>query len=258
METKVINLSSGGVLKAFIREDIYPNGSFYSLRPCIIVLPGGGYEYLSKRESEPIILEFLSRGYNIFLLEYTVGKENILLHEPEKEVAEAVAYVRRNSKSFNVIENNIAIMGFSAGGHVALSLACHWEKYGEESRPDAVILSYPVVTMGEWSHPGSKDNLTRGDKDRIQYYSLENQCTPSIPPIFFWHTAQDMSVPPMNTILLLQALERVGASYEYHIFTKGKHGLSTCRREVKSEEERAKEWMNLASSWLSELFDFKQ
>ena len=111
--------------------------------------------------------------------------------------------------------------------------------------------------MGEWSHKGSRDNITRGEKERMEYFSLENQITPSIPPTFVWHTTEDKSVPPMNTILLLEALERVGAYYEYHIFTMGKHGLSTCRKDVGSVEKRAKNWMDLASSWLSELFSFE-
>ena len=257
MEYNEYKLSDGALLKSFIREDLTKKCESHKKRPAIIVFPGGGYEYLSPRESEPIVLEFLSRGYNLFLLEYAVTRNEIEKREPEAEAAEAVAYIRKNSDRFRIKEDNIALMGFSAGGHAALSLGAHWKRYGIESRPDALVLSYPVVTMGEWSHKGSRDNITRGEKERMEYFSLENQITPSIPPTFVWHTTEDKSVPPMNTILLLEALERVGAYYEYHIFTKGKHGLSTCRKDVGSVEKRAKNWMDLASSWLSELFSFE-
>ena len=257
MEYNEYKLSDGAVLKSYIREDITDKCESHKERPAVIVFPGGGYQYLSKRESEPIVLEFLSRGFNLFLLEYAVTKEEIEKREPEKEAAEAVAFIRRNREKFRVKEDNIALMGFSAGGHVVLSLGVHWERYGKESRPDALVLSYPVVTMGKWCHEGSRDNITRGEKERLEYFSLENQITSSIPPTFIWHTTEDKSVPPMNTIMLLEALERVGAYYEYHMFTKGKHGLSTCRKDVGVVEKRAESWMDLASSWLSELFSFE-
>ena len=257
MEYNELKLGDGTVLKSYIREDLSYKCDSHRLRPGIIVLPGGGYEYLSPRESEPIVLEFLSRGYNLFVVEYAVTKEEIKNKEPEKEVAEAISFIRKNKDRFRVKEDNLALMGFSAGGHAALSLGVHWEKYGESSRPDALVLSYPVVTMGEWTHEGSRDNLTRGEKERIEYFSLENHVTASIPPTFVWHTTEDKSVPPMNTIMLLEALEKAGAYYEYHIFTKGKHGLSTCRKDVGSPERRAENWMDLADSWLSELFSFQ-
>lgn len=257
MEYNEFILSDGAVLKSYIREDLSEKCNSYKERPAIIVFPGGGYKYLSPRESEPIVLEFLSRGYNLFLLEYAVTKEEIMKREPEKEAAEAVAFIRENKERFRIKEDNIVLLGFSAGGHVALSLGAHWERYGIVSKPNALVLSYPVVTMGAWCHEGSKDNLTRGEKERVEYFSLENQITPSIPPTFVWHTAEDKSVPPMNTIMLLESLESVGATYEYHIFSKGKHGLSTCRKEVGSEEKRAEKWMDLSDSWLSDLFSFQ-
>lgn len=248
-------LYSGAKVIGYLREN--SGKSLYSTRPAIVVYPGGGYFYRSERENEPVVLEFLSRGYQVFVLEYSVG-EDLEKGEPEKEGAEAVAWIRENAGALEVVEDQIALLGFSAGGHAALSLCCHSDYYGASSRPDAAILSYPVVTMGEYTHAGTRDNITKGERERMEYFSLETQVTPSIPPLFIWHTTEDTSVPPMNTILLVSALESVKATYEYHLYQRGKHGLSTCRREVGPPEERTERWIEEADSWLKDLFSFRQ
>ena len=257
MKTIEHSLSDGAMLTAYIHEDIYPEGSSYSERPGILVFPGGGYQWLSKRENEPVVLEFLSRGYQLFVLEYAVGRKEIEKREPEAEAAEAVSWIRQNRALLKT--THVVLMGFSAGGHLALSLMCHWKDYGILSRPDAGILSYPVVTMQEeYTHMGSRNNITGGDEERVRRFSLESQVDSSLPPVFVWHTREDQSVPPMNTILLLEALEKNGVEYEYHIYSKGQHGLSVCRRETKSEEKRAAGWMDEADSWLKDLLSFQQ
>ena len=252
-------LSDGKKVIGYIHENLGKLGKgAYGLRPAIVVLPGGGYSYRSMRENEPIVLEFLSRGYQVFVLEYACGEEIRKGLVPERECAEALIWIRENSEALDTDKDKVALMGFSAGGHAALSLSCHHEKYGLQARPDAVVLAYPVVTMGEYTHQGTHDNITGGDKEKEKYYSLETQVTSSIPPVFLWHTTQDRSVPPMNSISLLLSLEKVGAVYEYHLFQKGKHGLSTCRNEVGSPEERTEAWIVLADSWLKDLFSFRQ
>ncbi|MGN1163819.1 MAG: alpha/beta hydrolase, partial [Candidatus Ornithospirochaeta sp.] len=156
-------LSDGTKLTSYIHEDIFPDGSSYSARPGIVVFPGGGYSKLSKRENEPVVLEFLSRGYQVFVLEYAVGIEEIKKREPEKDAAEAVAWIRENREELKT--THVVLMGFSAGGHAALSLLCHWKEYGDSSRPDAGILCYPVVTMRkEYTHLGTMENITMGDE----------------------------------------------------------------------------------------------
>ena len=242
-------------LIGYIHDDLSSYCDTYRKRPAVIICPGGGYVHLSPREADPVAFQFLSAGYQVFILYYSIG-EAIRKVSPESEAAAAIKLVRENSEDLDVEENMIAIAGFSAGGHLALSIACHWRLYGEESKPDAAVLSYPVVTMGEYAHAGSREALTDNDEKLISYYSLETQVSDDTPPCFIWHTAEDMSVPVMNSILLSSALSAVSVPFELHIFQNGAHGLSIARKETGMVEKRAEEWVQLSISWLSSLFGF--
>ena len=223
-------------------------------RPAVIILPGGAYEYISPREGEPVALKFLSSGYQAFILEYTTGRENIEKNEPEVEVQEAVSYIRAHSKKMDVIEDKIVLLGFSAGGHLALSSQCHEKR----NHVNALVLCYPVITTGKFGHSKSTYNLTGGDGERMKYYSLENHVSSYLPPVFVWHTREDKSVSAMNTALLVEALIRENVPYECHIFQKGGHGLSICTNDVNSREENTSLWLPLVLSWLERLFNYKQ
>ena len=130
-------------------------------RSAVIVCPGGGYSNLSEREADPIVTEFLAAGFNVFLLRYSV-KENAKDYAPLKQAAHAIAYVRKNAEQYNIRPDRIFICGFSAGGHLAASSGILWncpvlkkEFEGEPegiNRPDGMILSYPVITAGEFAH----------------------------------------------------------------------------------------------------------
>lgn len=243
---------SSAIIKGYLHERIDDDKPYP--RAAVLILPGGAYEHLSKREGEPVALKFLSQGYQAFVLEYTVGRENIEKHEPEWEVAEALSYLRAKSTEYDIIPDKIALLGFSAGAHLALSSQCHIKS----SRADALILSYPVVTTGPYGHERSTYNITGGDEEKKRYYSLENEVTDNLPPLFVWHTAEDESVSPMNSVLLVEALIREGADYECHIFEKGGHGLSICTNDVMSPMERTSKWLNLVFSWLEEVFCYRQ
>lgn len=250
------SLEGGALLRSYIHERI--NGERPYLRPAVLILPGGGYEHVSKRESEPVALEFLSRGYQAFVLTYTVKRENIALSEPEKEVADALVYIKENALRFDTFQDKIVLLGFSAGAHLALSSQCHYKALNKNSKVDALVLSYPVVTMGEYGHDGSIYNLTGGDEERKRYYSLEYEVTKDLPPVFMWHTTEDETVSPMNSLYLSSSLLKAGVPFEYHLFEKGKHGLSICTRDVGKREERTSRWLELLFSWLEETLDWKQ
>ncbi len=239
----------------YIHEDMASVGGCYAKRPAVIVCPGGGYILLSIREEDPVVFPLFSHGYNVFVLKYSVGPA-IRTAWPEAEAAEAIAILRRDAEELMIDTDSIAIMGFSAGGHVAASAACHWEKYGKESRPDAAVLCYPVITMGPHGHQGSTDNLTGGDQELISYYSLETQVTERTAPCFVWHTFPDASVPVYNSLAFASALHEKGVCCELHVYSEGIHGLSLGHRETGKEEKAVQSWMALAISWIDRRWGF--
>lgn len=206
-------------------------------RPAIIICPGGGYEYCSVREAEPVALRFAAFGINAFVLRYSCV--NKMFPTALLEAAQAMAYVRSHSEELGVEPGKIMICGFSAGGHLAGSLAVHWKKpfitdaLGGESglyRPDGAVLCYPVITSGEKRHDGSIVNIIGADRpaDKAELVSLEKQVTADVPPVFLWHTADDGCVPIENTLLFAAALAENKIPFACHIFEKGVHGLSLC------------------------------
>ena len=242
-------------LTGYLHDDLSGYCDTYRRRPAMLIFPGGGYILLSPREEDPAAFPFFASGYQVFILEYSVG-EGIRKVAPESEAAAAVALMRENADELDIDKDKIAVLGFSAGGHLALSIACHWRRYGENARPNAAVLAYPVVTMGEYAHKGSRESLTGNDEDLISYYSLETQVSEDTPPCFIWHTAEDASVPVMNSILLASSLSALSVPFELHIFQKGVHGLSLARRETGIEERNVQAWFPLAIAWLSSLFSF--
>lgn len=251
---RITNESVLGVtLHAFINEEYDADNKIK--RPGLIVLPGGAYSYRSKRETDPIVLHFLSLGYQVFVLDYTVKRENIGEKKIEREVLESVKLLREKSDEYSLFKDKIGLIGFSAGGHLALSACCHFSSVLE--RPDFALLSYPVVTSNSlYCHEESFFNIAGESKERREYYSLEKEIPYDCPPLFIWHTLQDESVPAMNTILLIEELYKKKVKFEYHLFQDGKHGLSVCRKDIMSEEKRAREWLNLSQSWLERVLEW--
>lgn len=207
-------------------------------RPCMIVVPGGGYCVVSPTEGELVALKFYEKGYQVFMLTYTTNFLQMapLKDQPLKDLSRAVRFVRRRSEEFHITANQVAICGFSAGGHLCASLCVHYEDVKEQNifyggisnRPDAAVLSYPVITSGEYAHRGSFDALLgfQPSKEELEYWSLEKQVTASTPPCFLWATATDELVPVENSELFVKALKENAVIYAFHVFSHGKHGLS--------------------------------
>jgi len=224
--------------------DFIPNLALYPLpdgaaHPGILILPGGGYAFTSNREGEIVAEAFNALGFHTFVLTYTVNplQNTPLKLQPLKDASRAVRYLRKNAERFHLIPDRLAILGFSAGAHLAGSLLVHSDSealaeagdYNDFSNlPDAGILCYPVITSGEHAHRGSFDNLlgTNASDEELAYMSLENHVTEATPPIFLWHTLTDESVPVENSFLMEAALRRTGVRHEMHLFNRGGHGLS--------------------------------
>ncbi len=226
-------------------------------RRAILICPGGGYQWTSDRESEPIALQFLARGYNAFVLKYSVAEMAKNLN-PLREIELAIKHIRDNAEAYNINPDKVFVVGFSAGGHVALSSGTLLEK---ESRPDGMILCYPVVTASCPTHMGSLYNFcgTETPSDEQKHlFSLDLHVDEDTPPAFIWHTENDDSVPVQNSKNLAMAMEKFGIKHELVLFPDGHHGLSlatseTCKEIPENEPHPCSVWVDLADKWLKNL-----
>ena len=236
------------------------------LRPAVVICPGGGYNHVSQREDQPVAMEYLAMGCQVFVLHYSVAPDRF--PRALMELAPSVDLIRKNSRSWQIDPNRILVSGFSAGGHLACSLGVFWDKdflFGpiekgpENIRPNGLILCYPVITSGEYAHRGSVETLLGpqqlDNEEMVRLFSLENQVGPQVPPVFLWHTWTDQTVPVENSLLLASALRKHGISLEMHIYPRGIHGLSTASHEVEGRDGRYYEpscqsWLPLVKTWL--------
>lgn len=247
----------------------------YTPRRTVLVCPGGGYHFLSDREAEPIAVQFLQAGFNVFLLRYSVEPE-AKDYAPLIEAALAMKYIRQNAEKYNVDPGKVFVSGFSAGGHLACSLGTLWnipivrDAIGVTSgevpegidRPDGMILSYPVITAGEKTHKRSIRNVSghaEPTEEDIEAFSLERHVDANTCPAFIWHTFTDATVPVENSLLLASAMAEHKIPFELHIFPEGKHGLSLCNEFTCSGKEDTINahnecWVQLAINWIK---DFK-
>ena len=207
-------------------------------RDCMIVLPGGGYCMCVPPEANIPATEFYNRGMNVFVLTYTtdITFSVPLKKQPLLDAARAVRFIRKRDKEYNIDGKKIILCGFSAGAHVSGSLAVHFDDVPDENadykdvsaRPDGVILSYPVITTGEYTHIYSVWALLgqNAPKEELDYFSLEKQVMENTPPCFIWQTANDNLVPVENSYMMANALKEKGVMYAHYVFPDGFHGLS--------------------------------
>ncbi|MBO5041256.1 MAG: alpha/beta hydrolase [Clostridia bacterium] len=231
-------------------------------RPAVLVLPGGGYHYTSEREATPIALEFLTCGAAAFVLRYSVSPDRFPISVCQ--VYAAIKQIRENADEWNIDPNNIAVIGFSAGGHLAASSGVLWNteiirKCGftdDSHKPNGMILCYPVITGGEKAHRGSFEHLLgeNADPEMVEYLSLENRVTSDTPRAFIWHTYEDDCVPVENSLLFASALVKNGISTELHIYPHFRHGLSLANdllcTDYTPRMSKVASWIPLAKEWL--------
>jgi acetyl esterase/lipase len=244
MKPERYNLWSEGEYTYSMAFGFIPNIRSYlhednKIRPCLLIVPGGGYTAVSPTEGEIVARDFVRRGYNAFVLTYTTNflQSVPLGFQPMKDLSRAIRYIRKRAKEFNVNENQIILCGFSAGGHLCGSVCVHYEDILDENglyskisnRPDAAILSYPVITSGKYAHRGSFRALLGSEplKEQLEYMSLEKHVKEDTPPCFLWQTADDDTVPVENSYLYAAACREKHVLYAQHVFSKGPHGMST-------------------------------
>lgn len=258
MELKQLELTGGAKLTVYLRT---PSEAMPSalVRPLVLVVPGGGYNHVSPREGDPVALQFAAAGYHTAVLEYSVG-DAAADFQPLRQISQAIGLVRTHAAAWGVEPEKIAVCGFSAGGHLALSsavLTLPGAEGAAQPRPNAVVLGYPVISAGAYAHRGSFEQLAASqDPAAQQVFSLEDKITPEVPPVFVWHTMEDQTVPVENTLLLTAALRRAGVPCEVHLFQKGVHGTSISTAEVGADSAHRRHWLPLALEWLAYTLDF--
>jgi acetyl esterase/lipase len=234
----------------------YPAPKDKATGAAVIVCPGGGYRALSDIKEGSAVAEWLnSIGITAFVLKYRLGPKygqpNQLL-----DAARAIRTVRSRAGEWEIDTNRIGILGFSAGGHLASTLATHFDAGHQNaaesmerfsSRPDLQVLIYPVVTMGEFTHAGSKKNLL-GDnpnEELIKKYSNELQVTKETPPAFIVHGLDDKTVAVENSLQYVQALRKNGVPLEFHLYEKGPHGFG-----LGGTDPILSTWKDRLAAWL--------
>ena len=234
-------------------------------RWAVIITPGGGYGLVAPAEGEPVALAYLAAGVQAFVLDYSVSPDR--WPQAFLETAAAVAWVREHAEEFGVSPDRIAVCGFSAGGHLAGCMANLWghplvkERLGltpEQVRPNAAILSYPVITaQGPFASKTSFANLLGEGADIPAELSLEESITPANPPTFLWATVTDGTVPVENTIAYAATLRAAGVPFELHLFADGPHamGLATAESAWREDQvnDHAAHWHELSVEWLHRL-----
>lgn len=211
------------------------------VRPGILIFSGGAYMACSDREAEPVAMAYLSEGYHAFVLRYTVGEKSVF-PKPLEDAEAALSLIRANSKDWGVDSEKIAVVGFSAGGHLAAALGTMGK-----IRPNALILGYPCIIeeIGE-----ILANPVPG---------LDTKVDKSTPATYIFATCNDELVPVENSIRFMDALNKSNIPFESHIFFKGNHGLSLAKAHTSSGvrnfvNPNVEKWFEMSVDWLHQVF----
>ena len=225
----------------------------------MVVCPGGGYAGLAKHEGDHYARFLNEQGVTAFVLTYRLGSAGYRHPAMLQDAARAVRTVRAKAAEWKLDPSRIGIMGSSAGGHLASTLLTHFDAgkppstdpiERESSRPDLGVLCYPVITMGQYAHAGSRLNLLGKNPFHQQMDELSNELhvTKATPPTFLWHTDEDKGVVVENSLLLAQALRKADVPFELHIFQKGGHGLGLGSRDY--DPSKWHPWTRDLVAWL--------
>lgn len=236
----------------------YPAAS----KGCMIILPGGAYGMCSSREQEPVATPFSQKGIASFSVRYRFAPHEYPV--PLLDARRAVRHVRENAAEYGIDPEKIAILGFSAGGHLAALTGLIEDEdeklakaenelglnpKGTSSHVNAMVLAYPVLSFLEFAHEGSVRNLLGADAtpENRAKYSMQLRVTEKTPPTFLWHTADDGSVPVENSLMMATALRACKVPFELHVYPHGVHGLNV------GVEPPVTGWVDACADWLKRM-----
>ena len=238
---------------------VHPGAAETGPTTAVIIAPGGSYQRLSaNHEGRQVANWFNAQGVTAFVLRYRLGPR---YHHPieMQDAQRAIRLVRARARDFGVRPDRVGMMGFSAGGHLASTVATQFDPGNPSaadpiervsSRPDFVILAYPVISMAtEYAHKGSVTNLLGEHPDHklALQLSTDLQVTPRAPPTFLFATSTDRVVPVENSIAFYSALHKAGVPAELHVFESGRHGEG-----LALGDPVLGEWSSLLRNWMRE------
>jgi acetyl esterase/lipase len=237
-------------LKIFIPEN--PNGT------AMIICPGGGYALLAIKRSGYDVAKWLNKlGITAFVLKYRLPSDEIMEDKsigPLQDAQESIRYVRRNAKKWQLHPNKIGVIGFSAGGHLASTLATHYKdatyktKDTTSAKPNFTVLVYPVISMqDDITHVGSRNRLLghKPSKEMIEKFSNQLHVNAYTSPTFIAHASDDKAVSVKNSIAYYLALQENNIPAELHAYQQGKHAFFLGREKTTSQY-----WRNQCKNWL--------
>lgn len=272
MRVERLELPSSGygsgvpALTAYVQDDVTDRPA--RRRPAAVVCPGGGYAFCSGREGEPVALALLARGYQAFVLDYTVLDDaagGTLLPAPQLDLTRALAAVRERADAWGVDPDDLGIVGFSAGAHLCATYSALMRDERLLARagvPAAAaracwqVLCYPVIDL-DAGWPPDPAHAARVCGEGSPLRRAQDLVDDATPPTFVWHTATDGTVPVRNAYLYAAALAARGVDHECHVFHEGRHGLSLATSQVAKgpgdELPHVARWLDLAVEWHDDL-----
>jgi acetyl esterase/lipase len=240
---------------------VLPKGS--GSGTAIVICPGGGYQNLSMDKEGYAVAKWLnSLGVSAFVLKYRLGPR---YHHPIElqDAQRAIRIVRTRAAQYGLQPDRIGIMGFSAGGHLASTAGTHFDSMDAaaadaieraSSRPDFLVLCYPVISFTTFAHAGSRRNLLGDNPDPklVENLSNELQVTKDTPPTFLFHTTTDATVPVENSVMFYSALRKAGVPAELHIYERGPHGVGLAPNDpvLSTWPARLADWLKI-HGWLT-------
>lgn len=222
-------------------SDISEEMKYANTKPAVLVFPGGAYKFCSDREAEPIALAYLAKGFNAFVLRYSLN-DKAAFPTPLNDAEKALRFIRDKADEFHIYPDRIAVCGFSAGGHLAAAVSTM-----SEEKPNACILGYPCIL----------DSTSPILAKPVE--SLDRYVTPNTPPTFIFAARDDGCVPIKNSLRYADKLDENGVGFELHIFSHGDHGFSlangtVCDKQGLKKCKQNSYWLDRSAEWLKEIF----
>lgn len=228
----------------------------------VLILPGGGYHHLTYNVGGYQIAKWLNTlGISAFVLDYRLPTSPDLVvrtQGPIQDAQRAMKILRANAEKYKIDSTKVGVFATSAGGHLASTIGTHSKDFSviendsiseKPFKPDFMILISPVISFGEFTHQGSKDNFlgVSPSEEMISKYSNELQVTVDTPTTFLVHSQDDEAVPAINSMMFYEAMIKNNVSGSLHIFPKGKHEIG-----VTNTSSFTDEWKGLCKKWLLE------